>query len=39
MDSALVGLVLFVLAFVVLDLAALRFGVNTRPAPDDRPDW
>ena len=39
MDSALVGLVLFVLALVVLDLAALRFGVNTRPGPDDRPDW
>ena len=39
MDSALVGLVLFVLAFVVLNLAALRFGVNTRPRLGDRPDW
>ena len=39
MDSALVGLALFVLAFVLLDLAALVFGVDSRPGPDGRPDW
>lgn len=31
--------VLFVVALVLLDLAALRFGVDTRPGPRDRPDW
>ena len=39
MDSALVGLAVFVLAFILLDLAALVFGVDSRPGPDERPDW
>lgn len=39
MDNAFVGLVLFVLALVALDLLALRFGANARPSLDDRRDW
>ena len=39
MDNDVLGLALFVLAFVLLDLAALRFGVNSRPKPGERPDW
>ena len=39
MDSALLGLALFVLAFVLLDLLSLRFGADTRPKPGERPDW
>ena len=39
MDSALVGLAVFVLAFILLDLAALVFGVDSRPGLDERADW
>jgi hypothetical protein len=39
MDAAPLAVGLFVLALVLLDLAALRFGVDTRPGPRDRPDW
>ena len=39
MDSPLLGLALFVLAFVLLDLAALRFGVDSRPVRSRRPNW
>jgi hypothetical protein len=30
---------LFLLALVLLDLAALRWGVDSRPRIGDRPDW
>ncbi len=33
----LVGL--FLLALVLLDLAALRWGVDSRPRIGERPDW
>jgi len=39
MDAAPLTLALVVLALVLLDLAALRVGVDTRPGPRDRPDW
>lgn len=39
MDPTSIGLALLVLGLVLLDLAALRFGVDTRPGPRDRPDW
>ncbi len=30
---------LFLLALVLLDLAALRWGVDSRPRIGERPDW
>ena len=39
MDSSIFGLLLFVLGFVLLDLAALRFGVDSRSNRGDRPNW
>lgn len=39
MDSALIGLGLFVLAFVLLALAALRFGADSRRSESERPNW
>ena len=39
MDIALVGLAAFVLALVGLDLAALRFGRDSRRPLDPRRDW
>jgi hypothetical protein len=39
MDNPLVGLALFILAFVVLDLIALRFGFDSRTSLDGPRDW
>ena len=39
MAGELFGLTRIVLAFVVLGLAALRFGVDTRRTRSDRPNW
>ncbi len=39
MDSALIGLIAAIVALVVLNLAALRFGADTRPSYPDRQDW
>ncbi len=39
MDSPLLGLLFFLLALVLLDLAALRFGVDSRQTRDRRPNW
>ena len=39
MDGSLLVLVLLVLALVVLDVAALRYGVDSRPKLGERPDW
>ncbi len=39
MDSALIGLIAFLLALIVFDLIAYRFGANSRPGLHDRPDW
>ena len=39
MDGSLLVLVLLALALVVLDVAALRFGVDSRPKLGERPDW
>lgn len=39
MEYDIVIAVSFVVALVLLDLAALRFGVDTRPGPRDGPDW
>ena len=39
MDGSLVALLLAVLALVVLDVAALRWGHDSRPRLDERRDW
>lgn len=39
MDSELVGLALFVFTFVVLALAAVRFGADSRSTRSERPNW
>jgi hypothetical protein len=39
MDNPLVGLALFVLAFAVLDLIALRYGFDSRSKFDGPRDW
>jgi hypothetical protein len=38
-DTPLLILILAVSALVLLDVAALRFGANSRRPDDDRPDW
>lgn len=38
MDRAFVGPIIFVLALVLLDLLALRFGADSRTLAADRPD-
>ena len=39
MDTELVGLALFVLTFIVLALAAARFGADSRSTRSERPNW
>ena len=39
MDTALLTLLVVLAALVVLDVAALRFGADSRHTGDDRPDW
>lgn len=39
MDGSLLIVVAFVVGLVVLDLVALRFGVDSRPRPGERADW
>ena len=39
METALLTLLLALAALVVLDLAALRFGSDSRHTGDDRPNW
>jgi hypothetical protein len=38
MDTAVVAVALFVVALVLLDVLALRFGADSR-SRDGRPDW
>jgi len=38
MDTTAIGIAAFVLALVVLDVLALRFGVDSRRR-SGRPDW
>jgi len=38
-DSVILGPILFVLGLVLLDLLALRFGVDSRTPAADCPDW
>lgn len=39
MDRDVLLLVFFVAALVLLDVIALRFGVDSRPRAGERPDW
>lgn len=39
MSTSLLVLILALSALVVLDLAALRYGVDSRRSRDDRRDW
>lgn len=39
MNGTLLGPLLFVVALIVLDLLALRFGANSRRTGGDRGDW
>ena len=39
MDGTLLTLFLLLAALVLLDVAALRHGVDSRHTGDDRPDW
>ncbi len=39
MDGTLLGLVLSLLGLVALDLAALRWGHDSRPVLRERRDW
>jgi hypothetical protein len=32
-------LAILVFALVILDLAAYRWGADSRPGPDDHPEW
>lgn len=37
MDAA--PLIILLVVLVLLDLVALRYGVDSRPGPRGRPDW
>jgi hypothetical protein len=39
MNGTLLTLAMLLLALILLDLSALRFGVSSRHPDDDRPDW
>ena len=38
-DGSVLTIPFILAALVLLDLAALRFGTDTRHSGDDRPDW
>ena len=38
-DGTVLTILLLLAALVLLDLAALRYGVNSRHSGDDRRDW
>ena len=39
MPEAFALIASILVALVVLDLAAYRWGADSRPGPDERPDW
>jgi hypothetical protein len=39
MSATLALIATILVVFVLLDLAAYRWGTDSRPGPDERPDW